>query len=92
MAVGRLGCFFAGLPDYTYGVPTDLPWGVNFGDGVPRHPVQLYESAAMLLFLSCICGISREAQLFSSGKASIFLWDVMRFSGSSGNFLNPIRQ
>ena len=51
IAVGRLGCFFAGLPDYTYGVPTALPWGVDFGDGVPRHPVQLYESAAMLVFL-----------------------------------------
>ena len=51
IAVGRLGCFFAGLPDYTYGTPTKLPWGVDFGDGIARHPVQLYESAAMLLFL-----------------------------------------
>jgi phosphatidylglycerol---prolipoprotein diacylglyceryl transferase len=51
IAVGRLGCFFAGLPDYTYGVPTALPWGVDFGDGIPRHPVQLYESGAMLVFL-----------------------------------------
>jgi phosphatidylglycerol:prolipoprotein diacylglycerol transferase len=52
IAVGRLGCFFAGLPDYTYGTPTQLPWGVDFGDGIPRHPVQLYESAAMLIFLA----------------------------------------
>lgn len=52
IAVGRLGCFFAGLPDYTYGTPTHLPWGVDFGDGIPRHPVQLYESAAMLAFLA----------------------------------------
>ena len=51
IAVGRLGCFFAGLPDYTYGTPTRLPWGVDFGDGISRHPVQLYESAAMLAFL-----------------------------------------
>jgi prolipoprotein diacylglyceryltransferase len=52
IAVGRLGCFFAGLPDYTYGTPTHLPWGVDFGDGIHRHPVQLYESLAMLLFLA----------------------------------------
>jgi phosphatidylglycerol:prolipoprotein diacylglycerol transferase len=52
VAIGRLGCFFAGLPDYTYGTFTHLPWGVNFGDGIHRHPVQLYESAAMLLFLA----------------------------------------
>ena len=46
VAVGRLGCFFAGLDDYTYGTPTGLPWGVDFGDGVRRHPVQLYEALA----------------------------------------------
>lgn len=51
IAVGRLGCFFAGIPDYTYGTPTHLPWGVDFGDGIPRHPVQLYESLSMLVFL-----------------------------------------
>jgi phosphatidylglycerol:prolipoprotein diacylglycerol transferase len=48
IAVGRLGCFFAGLDDFTYGTSTALPWGHDFGDGIPRHPVQLYESAAML--------------------------------------------
>jgi prolipoprotein diacylglyceryltransferase len=52
IAVGRIGCFLAGLPDYTYGTPTNLPWAVDFGDGIPRHPVQLYESFAMLAFLA----------------------------------------
>lgn len=47
VAVGRLGCFFAGLGDFTYGTPTSLPWGVDFGDGIDRHPVQLYESIGM---------------------------------------------
>jgi prolipoprotein diacylglyceryltransferase len=41
--VGRIGCFFAGLADDTYGLPTSLPWGVDFGDGIARHPTQLYE-------------------------------------------------
>ncbi len=54
MAVGRVGCFLAGLPDFTYGVVTDLPWGVDFGDGLARHPVQLYESATLLLFLGVL--------------------------------------
>ena len=44
VAVGRWGCFFSGLADFTYGTPTALPWGVDFGDGIARHPVQLYES------------------------------------------------
>jgi phosphatidylglycerol:prolipoprotein diacylglycerol transferase len=47
VAVGRLGCFFSGLADFTYGTPTGVPWAVDFGDGIPRHPVQLYESLAM---------------------------------------------
>jgi prolipoprotein diacylglyceryltransferase len=47
ISIGRIGCYFAGLDDFTYGTPTNLPWGHDFGDGIARHPVQLYESAAM---------------------------------------------
>ena len=50
VAVGRIGCYLAGLDDFTYGTPTTLPWGHDFGDGVARHPVQLYESATMAAF------------------------------------------
>jgi hypothetical protein len=50
IAVGRLGCLFSGLPDMTFGTATALPWGVDLGDGVPRHPVQLYEGLTMGLF------------------------------------------
>ena len=50
VAVGRVGCFLTGLEDFTYGTPTSLPWGVDFGDGLRRHPVQLYESLALLGF------------------------------------------
>ena len=51
VVIGRFGCLFAGLPDRTYGTPTSLPWGVDLGDGVSRHPVQIYESGAMAAFL-----------------------------------------
>jgi phosphatidylglycerol:prolipoprotein diacylglycerol transferase len=43
IAVGRIGCFLAGLADDTYGKPSGLPWSVDFGDGIARHPVQAYE-------------------------------------------------
>jgi len=52
VVIGRFGCLFSGLPDQTFGIPTSLPWAVELGDGVPRHPVQLYESAAMAVFLA----------------------------------------
>ncbi len=42
LAVGRWGCFCNGC---CHGTPTDLPWGRDFlGDGVLRHPTQVYES------------------------------------------------
>jgi prolipoprotein diacylglyceryltransferase len=47
IAIGRLGCFFAGLDDFTYGTPAELAWAHDFGDGIARHPVQLYEATAM---------------------------------------------
>jgi prolipoprotein diacylglyceryltransferase len=50
VVIGRFGCYLAGLDDFTYGTPTTLPWGRDFGDGISRHPVQLYESAAMAIF------------------------------------------
>jgi phosphatidylglycerol---prolipoprotein diacylglyceryl transferase len=50
IAVGRLGCLFAGLPDFTYGIATTAPWAVDLGDGIGRHPVQIYESLSMAAF------------------------------------------
>lgn len=49
IVIGRLGCFSAGLVDGTAGIATALPWGIDFGDGVARHPTQLYEIAFVAL-------------------------------------------
>lgn len=43
IAIGRIGCFLTGPEDHTGGSATTLPWGVNYGDGISRHPTQLYE-------------------------------------------------
>ena len=51
IAIGRIGCFLTGLSDNTYGTPTSLPWGINFGDGIPRHPTQLYEIVFLLAMI-----------------------------------------
>ncbi|MFA5917565.1 MAG: prolipoprotein diacylglyceryl transferase family protein [Candidatus Gracilibacteria bacterium] len=40
IAIGRIGCFLHGC---CYGKPTNLPWGVDFGDHISRHPTQIYE-------------------------------------------------
>lgn len=60
IAIGRVGCFLAGLADDTYGKATSLPWGVDFGDGVRRHPTQLYEIVFLLVLAAVIWSVSRR--------------------------------
>lgn len=48
--VGRIGCFLAGLNDGTYGSATGLPWGIDFGDGIARHPTQIYDMIFVLVW------------------------------------------
>ena len=70
IAIGRIGCFIAGLADDTYGKPTNLPWAVNLGDGIGRHPVQIYE----ILFLILIgIVISLKLTLPEGARFRIFL-------------------
>jgi phosphatidylglycerol:prolipoprotein diacylglycerol transferase len=50
--LGRIGCFLSG--DGCYGIPTNLPWGMSFPNGIDPttvrvHPTPLYEMAAALL-------------------------------------------
>jgi len=47
LGIGRIGCQLAG--DGDYGVPTDLPWGMSYPDGVVPttdrvHPAPIYET------------------------------------------------
>ncbi len=78
LMLGRLGCFFAGLADGTYGLPTSLPWAVDFGDGVPRHPTQLYElvfvGMLLALFLTLRSRLPRTGDGFKLFMAGYLLW------------------
>ncbi len=76
VVVGRLGCFYSGMEDYTYGTPVSLPWAVDFGDSVMRHPVQLYESLAMAAFLAvALFAFARRSPLFlKNGFYLLVLW------------------
>jgi phosphatidylglycerol:prolipoprotein diacylglycerol transferase len=57
MAVGRWGCFFNGC---CYGTPTDLPWGIDFGEGIRRHPTQIYESVFHLTMVLALLLLMRR--------------------------------
>lgn len=60
MMIGRIGCFLTGLDDHTYGVPTSWITGVDFGDGVKRHPTQLYEICFLLLLVVVLFYLKRK--------------------------------
>lgn len=87
IAIGRIGCFLAGKGDDTYGVPTSLPWGVDLGDGIPRHPVQLYELGAMILLALLLARIKppqfQEGDRFRVFVLGYFAWRL------AGDFLKP---
>jgi len=92
IAIGRLGCYFAGLDDFTYGTPTALPFGHDFGDGVLRHPVQLYESAALAVFAAAyvLAVLRRNEYVVTNGfylvllyyGAQRFLWEFLKPYGA----------
>jgi phosphatidylglycerol---prolipoprotein diacylglyceryl transferase len=70
-AIGRIGCFLSG--DGDYGIPTSLPWGMSFPNGVVPttervHPTPLYEFAAWML-IACVLW-RMGARFLQEGKPS----------------------
>lgn len=92
VAIGRIGCFLSGMEDETHGTPTALPWGHDFGDGILRHPVQLYEAVCMALFLLlALFAMGRRMSVFQrSGfyimtgfyAAQRFIWEFLKPYGT----------
>ena len=46
-----------------------MPWGVDLGDGVARHPVQVYERLAMLAFLAVYVAALARRAAWTRGRA-----------------------
>lgn len=73
LAVGRLGCHLAGLEDGTHGLPSALPWAVDFGDGIPRHPVNLYEIGWLAVLAVVIFRLENSIRLADGARFKFFL-------------------
>lgn len=78
IAIGRVGCFLSGLADRTYGVAMRLPWGIDFGDGVIRHPTQLYE-IVFLVALSAVLVASASRISVAGDRFKLFMVGYMAF-------------
>jgi phosphatidylglycerol:prolipoprotein diacylglycerol transferase len=62
-----LGTFFWALRGNGYGSATNLPTGVDFGDGVARHPVMLYEAVC----LGLVIWLQHHRQTFSAWRSGL---------------------
>lgn len=79
LAIGRIGCFSSGIYEETYGIPTRLPWGMDLGDHINRHPVCLYEILFVILQWITIRKISAKGKLEEGGMFKIFMISYLLF-------------
>lgn len=73
MIIGRIGCFTAGVSEPTYGLPSRLPWAMDLGDGIPRHPTALYEILFLLLLWWVLYRIGKRLPLVSGAYFQLFM-------------------
>ncbi|PYT85604.1 MAG: diacylglyceryl transferase [Acidobacteria bacterium] len=62
-AIGRIGCLLSG--DGDYGVPTKLPWGMSFPNGVVPttarvHPTPIYEFLIWMLIATILWQLGKK--------------------------------
>lgn len=79
MVIGRIGCFMTGLDDHTYGIPTSWITGVDFGDGIPRHPTQLYEIAFLLLLGGMLYRWKKLSTIHDGAIFQLFMTGYLSF-------------
>ncbi len=77
--IGRTGCFLAGIEDHTFGNETKLPWGIDFGDGVLRHPTNLYEIVFLIFLWFSLVLIEKKIKLKSGSRFKLFMVAYLLF-------------
>ncbi len=65
--IGRIGCFLAGIKEFTYGIQTDFFTGMNLGDGLHRHPIALYEVGFLIILFLIIKKLKQGSLPFKNG-------------------------
>ncbi len=87
LAIGHLGTFFEGT---NYGIPTSLPWGVNFESpsikyAVPIHPTQIYAFLYSSIIFASLLNLkqSEKFKIFhkdgATGLAGISVYFLFKF-------------
>ncbi len=79
LIIGRIGCFCEGLNDGTIGKETSFAIGINFGDGLLRHPLPLYEICFLVLLWFIIFRINQHKLFVNGGAFKLFLMSYFSY-------------
>ncbi len=79
LSIGRIGCFAEGLEDGTFGITTTLPWGINFGDGLYRHPTQLYEIIFLIILGFLLFLLEKNVVLLNGSRFKVLMVSYLIF-------------
>jgi phosphatidylglycerol---prolipoprotein diacylglyceryl transferase len=79
-AIGRIGCLLSG--DGDYGVPTTLPWGMSFPNGVVPttarvHPTPLYEFFIWLAIATFLWRLGTKGLTGARPKGEVFCFYLL---------------
>lgn len=79
LGIGRIGCFLMGIEDGTYGLPTNLSWGMDLGDGILRHPTALYEIIYLAILFPAVNYFRKNTDLQQGELFKFFMIDYLTF-------------
>jgi phosphatidylglycerol:prolipoprotein diacylglycerol transferase len=90
-AIGRIGCLLSG--DGDYGIPTSLPWGMSFPNGVMPttervHPTPLYEFFIWMLLALVLWKFGARLR---NGKSGIVFCGYLILTGVARFLIEIIR-
>lgn len=71
--IGRIGCFLAGVHEFTYGKTTSFFTGMDLGDGLLRHPINLYELLYLVLLFIVLKRIQKKIKYKRGTLFAIFM-------------------
>ncbi len=79
LTIGRIGCFSMGVYEETYGIESSVPWAMNLGDGMLRHPVALYEILFLLFLWGMLHTLKMKMAFQSGGFFKLFMISYLLF-------------
>ncbi len=85
LGIGRIANF---INAELYGRATTVAWAVDFGDGVPRHPSQLYESAKNFVMFGILWLLKEKENL----KKGTLFWTFIMLYGTFRFFIEFVRE